>query len=380
MTARLKVLSRKEFKVINRIELNSANLLHNVDTISKQTGLDVIPVLKANAYGHGLKEVVSILNGSSVKLIAVDSYKEALIVKRETRSSILVMGAIIPDNFSRMEFSRTSLVVSRVEDIELLAKLKKKVSIHIEIDTGMARQGTNLSRLSLLLDLISKHKNIIVDGVMSHLADADNPTDDSFTMVQTEKFDQAVQLVMSKGFRPKWIHLAQSAGLTRTKSKFANTVRPGIVLFGINPLAVSDPSFTKLNKTRPVMSIWSEIVAVNNIEKGQSVGYSRSYIAKSSKRIGVIPFGYYEGLPRELSNKCVLLSAYKSPLPQVGNICMNHTMLDITDTDLAVGDKVNIISNDRSDINSIQSLCSKFSPFSYELLVDIAEITRRVIV
>ncbi len=371
---------RKEFETLNLITINRAHFLHNLHAIRKNTNLDVAPVLKANAYGHGLKQVALILaEEQDLPFIAVDSYKEALTVRSICRASVLVMGAINPDNFHKMKLSGLMFAVSREDTIQALGRLNKKIKIHVDIDTGMVRQGISSEELGSLVSLIKTYPNLEVNGVMSHLADADNPVDESFVKEQTVKFDKAVELVLAQGFKPQWIHLAQSAGSTRPQSKFVNAVRPGIALYGINPLDPTDSKFGQLQKTKPVMSIWSRIIAIQNLKSGESVSYSRTYRAAKPASIGVLPFGYYEGLPRVLSNKAILLSENKKELPVRGRICMNHTMIDITGTDLKVGDKVQILSDSRSDPNSVQPLCDSFNLFNYEFLVKINEQTRRVV-
>jgi alanine racemase len=371
----------KPFETLNLITLSRANFLHNMRVIRDQTGLEVVPVLKANAYGHGLKQIASILAGhSETPFVAVDFYNEALLVRRECNTPVLVMGAIKSDNFKRMKLGGLLFAVSRTDTIEALGSLGKKVNVHVEIDTGMARQGVPLAGLDDLLLLIKEYPHIKVDGVMSHLADADNSFDDSYTHEQTKQFDQAVVRVRAAGFAPRYIHLAQSAGTTRPQSKFVNAVRPGIALYGINPLEKSDSKFEQLQKTKPVMTVWSSIIAVQKLKKGESVSYGRTFTATQPSVIGVLPFGYYEGLPRALSNRAVLLSGSGDKLPVRGRICMNHTMIDITNTQLKVGDKVKIISDNRADPNAVQSLCDSFDLFNYEFLVKINEQTRRIVV
>ena len=242
----------------------------------------------------------------------------------------------------------------------------------------MSRLGLRPNEVGDFLDELSEHKNLFLEGVMTHLADADN-TDSSFTAMQTELFDKTIELIKAKGYDPKYLHIAQSAGSTKCNSKYANAVRIGIGLYGINPLSPKDPSHKKLAKLKPVMELISTIIKVNDLDKGERISYNGIYEAEGKSRIGVLPLGYYEWVPRELSNIGHLTYGNKK-LAIRGRVCMNHTMIDLSGTKLSAGDSVTVISMDRSKPNSIQSIADNYGLFSYNLLTRMAESLRREIV
>lgn len=311
--------------------------------------------------------------------IAVDGYFESLRIHEVSKQPVLVMGAIYPDNYAKMNFKRCAFVVHDKQTVDAIAATGKAVNVHIEIDTGMSRHGVRPAELAGFLDALKQYPSIQVEGVMTHLADADNPRSTSHVKGQVAKFDVAVEVIRSTGYSPKYIHIAQSAGSTKVQSKTANTLRVGIAMYGITPLATSDPYAKKLAQLQPALTLTSGVGKVLNIDVGDMVGYGCTFVAKRPSRIGVLPLGYYEGLPRQLSN--IGSVKYKNQyLPIVGRICMNHTMVDLTGTDVDFGDVVTVISSNKQDKNSIDQISIKHEIFNYGLLVGLNQNIRRTVV
>ncbi len=377
----MKLLSKRQFTVMNRVELSRDALLHNLRLLTKiSDDKSCIPVLKANAYGHGLVEVVRILANSGAKLVAVDGYHEALTVRKtNTRQRILVMGAIDPANFAQLRTEQTSFVAHDFDSLAGWAATRRKVNLHLEFNTGMNRQGFNESDLPHIIELIHQHPQLKVEGIMSHLADADNATSESFTTKQAQQFDAIVKICLENGLTPKYIHLGQSAGLTKVHSCYANAIRPGIALYGINPLSKNDKKFEKLEQTKPVLRLISRVGEIRELSVGEGISYNITYKASQPTKIAVIPLGYYEALPRTLSNKAKL-SVKGVPCPILGRVCMNHTMIDVTGLEVSVGDEVEVISDQRKQPNSLQSLADQTGLLNYEFMVHINSSIRRVII
>lgn len=367
------------FVTYNNIYISRSAILHNFDHFAAAPHVDhVIPVLKANAYGHGLEQVATILQDRSMPYIAVDSYFEALRIRKVSKQPVLVMGAIDPVNFANMRLNGYAFVVHDTATIRALAATRKKIKLHIEIETGMNRHGVPIDRLEDFLKLLRQFPSLQVEGIMSHLADADNPKSDEFVKTQVARFDTAVEAVQRYGFDPTYIHIAQSAGSTKVHSKTANTLRPGISLYGISPLADNDKQSGTLSDLKPALTLTSTIAKVVELAPGDTVSYNRTFITNKPTRIGVLPLGYYEGVPRSLSNKGVVKYG-NGYLPIVGRVCMNHTMIDLTDTHAKLGDVVTIISDNRGHQNTVSSICRTHNLFNYELLVHLNENIRRTI-
>jgi len=370
----------KPFETYNEITVSRSALLSNFDYFaSLLPSGHVLPVLKSNAYGHGIREIATILKARTFPYIAVDGFYERLAIGEVSDQSVLVMGAIRPVNFSRMSFKRTAFVVQDFATVRALGATRREVNVHIELETGMTRHGVAIRDLRAFLKELAKHPNIRVEGVMTHLADADNPTDDAYNRKQAATFDEAVTLILESGFSPKYFHIAQSAGSTKVVSEYANALRIGIALYGVNPLERKDPSYHRIEALSPVLALTSTISKIQHVEAGATVSYGRTYTASRPTRLGILPLGYYEGLPRALSNVGVV-QFKQGYLKIAGRVCMNHTMIDLGRLRARVGDVVTIISRDKKSRLTVDGICRKHGLFNYGLLVGLNENIRRRIV
>jgi alanine racemase len=364
---------------LNRIELDRARLLHNFQYIqSKHPSDEIIPVLKGNAYGHGLEQIAEILNEAPCRMLAVDGYFEAARLRDVSKHHFLVMGYILPVNVRLLDTKRCSFVVQDIASLEAFGKLKRPVRVWLELNTGMNRMGLQPDELDTYLQTIKHYPNLELEGVMSHLADADNK-DSYFTERQIQEFDKHVQEVLSAGFEPRYISLAQTAGSTKAQSSHANAIRLGIGLYGINPLQPDDLKYQQLQVLKPVLELKSTVIKVISLQKGDKVSYNGIFTAPRNMQIGVLPLGYYEGLPRELSN-VGFVTYHDKPLPIVGRICMNHTMIDISTTDLMVGSEVTVISKNTEASSSIDKRQIEHKLFPYDELTRLSSTIRRGIV
>ena len=368
----------KEFAVHNRIEVSRSALLHNLDLFAKLSGKEVIPVLKGNAYGHGVEQVAAALKSRHLRYIAVDGYFEALRVRKVSQQPVLVMGAIRPENFKHMKYENFAFVVQDVATVEALAATDRAIKVHIECNTGMNRYGAKPDDAVKLAYIIMQHPKLELEGVMSHLADSDG--DDPATVAAAvAQFDATIERIRRLGANPTVLHVAQTAGSMVAQSKYASAVRLGIGLYGINPFGPKHPMYTKLRGLKPAMRFISTITKVTKLNKGEQVSYNYTFKAPRDMVIGAIPVGYYEGLNRELSNKgTVKVGAHQVPI--VGRVCMNHTMIALDGTRAKVGDEVVVYSDNPRDPNSIDVIAQKYGLFNYNLLTALSADVRRKLV
>ena len=375
-----KHLHSNSYIPLNRIELSRNATLANVKLIQDQhpdTG--IIPVLKSNAYGHGLIQIAEILNDTDCKFVAVDGYFEASQIRDITKHPILVMGYIRPENVRLLDTKRCSFIIQDIAGLEAFATLGKPVKVHIEINTGMNRMGLQPNELDEYLRVLKQFPSLQLEGIMTHLADADNERDNSYTTAQANLFEQLVEKIYQIGFKPEFIHIAQTAGSTKVISPHANAIRLGIGLYGLNPLTSQDPKFVQLAGLRPVLEFKSTVIKVMNLKKGDRVSYNGIFTAPNNMNIGVLPLGYYEGIPRALSNVGTVL--YKDEqLPIVGRVCMNHTMIDLKDTDINVGSEITVFSSNQNQPNAINNICRDHNLFNYSFVTALASSTKRIIV
>ena len=367
------------YEVYNTIEVSRKALLFNSEFFKKQTNHQIIPVLKGNAYGHGIEVVAEAIKGQDFPYVAVDGYFESLKVHEVNKhQQVLVMGMIKPKNISRLHLKNKAFVVHDVSSIKAYGDLHKPIKLHLEINTGMNRYGISKNELAEYLKLIASYPKLMLEGVMSHLADADG-ADENTVNDALKLFEQCVEQIRDAGFTPTYIHIGQSAGSMRLKSKIINASRIGIGFYGINPFPSDHPLYTRCQKLKPVLTLKSTITETHTLSKGDKVSYNYTFTAPKKMKIGVLPLGYHEGVNRDLSNQeFVKIGSQFCPI--VGRVCMNHTMIDITNTDAKVGDEVTVYSADSSDKNSIMSTADDYGLFTYRLLTSLSPDVRRTLV
>lgn len=368
----------KDFATHNRVEISRSALVHNIELFQRLSGKQVIPVLKGNAYGHGIEVVATALRGCTLPYIAVDGYFEALRIREVSKQPVLVMGAILPENFARMKYDGFAFVVQDTGSIHALGKTGKRVAVHLECNTGMNRYGAEAEELAALTELILSYKNLTLEGVMSHLADSDG--DDPTTVEAAVKdFDACVEIIRAVDGQPSIIHVAQTAGSLKAKSKYANAARVGIGTYGVNPFLHDHAKHEALKDLQPAMRLVSTITQIRELEKGDKVSYNYTFTAPKRMKIGVLPLGYYEGVNRALSNAGVVKIGDQFA-PIVGRVCMNHMMISLEGIEATPGDEVIVYSNDPRDPNAITNIAHDHNLFAYTLLTDINRDVRKVLV
>ena len=181
----------KSFHTLNTISISRDAILANFDLLSDLCPGGIFPVLKSNAYGHGIEEVAGILRDRCPQYVCVDSYYEALRVRRVYPGRVLLIGYTLPTNYPSMDLSSLAMVVYDTDTIHALGRLRRRVALHIKVDTGMARQGVLPESIPELLRAIAHYPQLHIAGVCSHLADADS-MDDGYSRMQAQRLDEAV--------------------------------------------------------------------------------------------------------------------------------------------------------------------------------------------
>lgn len=366
------------YEPLNSIELSQSALLHNYDYLKKIFRADhVIPVLKCNAYGHGY-EILKILEARDLTLVAVDGYDEALEVRALSDFDVLVMGGILPENYIKVDTKHVIFVIQDMSVLNVLTNLRRDIKIHIEFDTGMNRQGFDVSETKEVIRTLKENTHIELNGLMSHLYNSIGKNQKS-TKDQMQQFDEIVAQFKKAGFNPEYIHLSKTSGVTDASSKYVNAIRPGIGLYGINPLDDDHLFYEHLEVLQPVMAAYTRVVKTRHIKSGEGVSYNHTFKAKKDMDIAVLPFGYGDGLSEQLSNSG-FLRYKKQALPIIGQVCMNHTMLDITGTNVKMWDRIEVISRERDAPNSIRRLKIDHGFNPHVMLTRISSEIRRKIV
>jgi alanine racemase len=358
------------------VYISAPALLHNLQTYQNiHQGVACAPVLKSNAYGHGLVPIARILDGEKLPFLVVDSLYEARMLRNSgIKTPILIIGFVQPQNILRNRLSKISFIITSLEQLyAVTSSVSRPLNIHIKIDTGMHRQGLLPEQIPECIRLIQTHAHIRLEGVCSHFADAENP-DTSFTDLQRKTWEEVVSLFKKAFSEISYIHISGTAGTAHPTTTHENMIRLGLGLYGINPSPLADLSL------KPALEMKTVLSSVKHIQKGELVGYNGTFSAERDMRVATVPVGYFEGVDRRLSNR----GSFKIGsvfCPIVGRVSMNITSIDVSLVPGAkLGDEVTIISNTKSDENSVSNLAQKAETIPWEILVHIPQHLKRVVV
>ena len=369
-------------------EINLDNLAANFNKIKQRVtpAARVMAVVKANAYGHGAVACARRLASEGAEWFGVALPEEGI----ELRTSgitqpILCLAGYWPGQAALCIQHRLTPVVYRVDMIESLHKAASDagvvVDVHLKIDTGMGRLGVRYDELSEFVNALESFRNVRIDGLMSHLAAADDAACQPLTRDQIGRFEEGVVLLRDRGYRPTHLHLANSAGIFGHREAWGNMVRPGGVLYGlwrdVLPLSTSDAALL------PVMSLHSRISLLKWVPPGETIGYGCTFEASRRSLIATLPIGYHDGYMRGLSNRAhVIVRGVYAPV--VGRVSMDLTLIDVTTVpDVRVGDQVTLmglnIENPGLKITA-EDLARISGTLSYEVTCGVADRVPRVYV
>ena len=362
----VKKVFKPKVNPLNKIVVLRQNILHNISffEMSNPWG-HIFPVIKSNAYGYWLKEILQILNKTDIHTVCVDSFIEYQYVINHSKKNVLVLWETNYENYKNFDFKRSSFCVFNLKTIKYLAWLKKKIKIHLFLNTWMNREWLDKEDLNKVLKIISSSK-LILDWVCSHFSSADE-VDNIELNNQIWKFKELYKKIEKAGFSPIYKHISASSWALKLDDDFFNTIRLWIAIYGYNPLAKEDKSFKKWKKLKPALEVFSTVVSVHKIEAKEWVWYNHTFKAKKATKIATIPFWYYEWLDRKFSNNLTLKCKGKY-YSVVWRISMNYTNFDIWRANIKVWDKVQIISSNQKDKNSVKSLANAIKTIDYEVI------------
>lgn len=373
---------KSHYQSLNTIMINSARISQNLHTLQQlQPHHTIIPVVKSNAYGHGIKQICQILmniKDISLSLIAVDSYPEYQIVADTTDKDILVLGETFAINYNLYNAKRVHLAVGSLDILQALINTGKSWNIHLFLNTGMNREWLQKEDLFQSLKLLQYNPQLHVTGVMSHLANADI-SDNTFTEVQITLFEQYYQTIIKNWHNPSYIHISNSAGISKIKHPLFTASRTGLALYGYNPLEIDDPCYTAYERLQPALRLQSTVIATQILQPGEGVNYGLQWIADQETTLTTLPLGYNEWLPR-LAGQWYEVYHNTTPLPIRGRVCMNLSSCDTTHHHIQRGDSIEVIWRDNNKKNTIWQLSIISQTIPYVILTWLDKSIRRVIV
>ncbi|RMA84365.1 alanine racemase [Priestia megaterium] len=337
----------------------------------------LMAVVKANAYGHGDKEVAEIALQAGADMLAVAFLDEAIALRKKgIKESILVLGAV-PTSYiqTALEWEVTVTAYSKawIEEAASFLGENSRLHMHLKIDTGMGRLGIRTKEeLHETMKIIASHSGFVLDGVFTHFATADE-LNSSYFEEQYTFFEEMIRIVKEYNFTPPMIHCANSAALLRRPKDIFNGVRLGISMYGLSPSE-------ELKEVLPIplkqaFSLHSRIVHVKKVKKGSHISYGATYEAKEDEWIATIPVGYADGWIRKLSNFEVLVDGVKVPI--VGRICMDQLMIKLPKM-YKMGTKVTFIGKQKSAEITIDEVAKHLETINYEIPCMIAARVPRV--
>ncbi len=359
--------------------INLDALLYNYDTMQRlAANRYVMPVVKADAYGHGALRIAKTLQTTRmVQQFAVVTPEEALLLRQGGITGlILLMGLAPPAFIPALQKANISLCVPNLQLAKQYAKAAEAepLYIHIKLDTGMSRLGLREQDAVAEIEAISALKPLELQGIFTQFSSSDLPHEDSFTRAQHLCFCRIVKKLQDKGISIPLRHCSNSAatmGLTEINEDF---VRNGLSLYGYKSREETLPY-----KLQPILSWHTSIVQCKTVEEGTSVGYDRAFRAKRDMRIATLPVGYADGYLRGYSKNglSVLIRGQKAPL--VGNICMDMCMVDISHIQSATeGDLVTLLGQDDTACIDAEDMAAALGTISYEVLCQIGKRVPRV--
>lgn len=330
----------------------------------------IIAVVKANAYGHGACRVAHALEEAGAGWLAVADIEEGIELRRAgTRARILIFGALsVSDLDGVFEYDLTPSIATPAAGraLQLAASTRgATIKYHLKIDTGMHRLGFRHENLPWTLPDVLSSANLVLEGVYTHFATADEPEHPLFEQ-QRLAFDKACETLHALGGRPVYRHAANSAATLRDSRVWYDLVRPGLLLHGVVP-----PPLHTTMPLRPVMSLTSRVVAVKGIRAGETVGYGARFTPDRPVTIAVIPAGYADGLDRRLEGRGhVLIRGRRAPI--VGAVSMDMLTADVTHLEeVNPGDEVVFLGGQGDDpIQTLDAreMAAAISTIPYEIL------------
>ena len=360
---------------IAEIDLNSiSNNLRVIKDLSNNR--PVIAVVKADAYGHGAVDISRKLV-NEVDYLAVAFTGEA----RELRDSGINIPIIVlfdPDAADIFKYNLIPVIGDKKTAITLSKEAEKNnrnVSVHVKVDTGMGRLGFTENTAKEILE-IANLRGISIDGVMSHFSEADL-LDTSFAMMQINRFNAIKAELLNNGLNVRLFHIANSAAVATLPESRLDAVRPGLMLYGYSPIQKTEVRSQK-SELIPAMTVKAKILALRRLPTDTPISYGRTFITKRDSLIGVIPIGYADGFSRRFSNNAEVLVSGKK-VPVVGRVCMDLTMIDLTDVEhVEEGDEAIIIGRQGNESIDAAELALRADTIPYEILTSLGNMAKRV--
>lgn len=361
-------------------EINLKNLLFNFNSIRKKTKTKIMAVVKADAYGHGMVECANFLSKQKIKpdYYGVALLEEGIELRSKTKITEPILCFAPFDEINLKLYSKYNILptITTSKHIELLNKYnsRKKIKVHVKINTGMNRLGLNHENAVKQIALLSQNNNVFIDGIYTHFATSDEK-DKGYAELQFKRFADIINQLKQIDIQYGLAHCANSGAILDMPQTYLNMVRAGISLYGYYPSLNTSESI----KLKPVMSLISKISTISDINKNEPVGYGRLYKTKKIIKCGTVPIGYADGLLRGLSNKINVIIG-NSKYPQIGRVSMDRISINLDNSKVREGQKVILIGKSGKKIIDAWDWSKILNTIPYEITCGISKrVTRKYV-
>lgn len=372
---------------INKLHISKSRIVKNWQLLqSVNPQISISPVLKSNAFGHGADLIGPLLDSSLTPFFCTSSYFEAQVLRNAgVKADILIMGYVEYKDIQK-ESSGLIFTIADVDQAKMLNASNKRIRVHINVETGLHREGIELSQFESILDAMKNFSYLKIEGIYSHLSCSNDPRCEN-TSQQLRNFKKAKEIAKTKGIIPRWFHLGGSLALLNNLADECNVVRCGKAFFGITLNSAYLPGQTQVVVTNPLISqfkptltLTSKLAHVKHIRKGDRVSYADAFIADKDMTIGILPVGYYDGVDRRLSNKGVM-KVGDTFCQIIGLVAMNVCVIDISAvSNPQPGMEVVVYSSDSLDQNSLDNSAKLCGTISQDILVSLPETLPRILI
>ncbi len=347
-------------------EINLEHMWHNVLIAQKNAPNKImIPVIKANAYGHGAIEVMKYLHAHGIRYAAVSLLEEALELRAIFKDiDILMLGPIMPEDLKVASKNHIEITIYDDEIYQAIKKSKYWITCHVKVDSGMSRYGlTEPEKIAKMIENLELSDHISLKGIYTHFATAND--DETYYRMQLEKFKLVLDAIRTL---PPMIHISNSSSTLKYEKNYDFTThfRLGISLYG---LSLDHPK----PDIKPVMSLKSKVVQIKELKPGECVGYGATYCAKEHEKTGILPIGYADGFIRKNKNSSVEINNKLYQL--VGTICMDACFIKIDD-EISLGDTVTLYGG----MISIDEVAKRLQTINYEVCTSLSYRVPRVMI
>lgn len=334
------------------LEVNIENFKNNLNTIQEYIGsnVQIMAIIKDHAYGSYLDKQPELFENCPI--LGVSNSAEGIALRKNGWvKDIFILNQPFPDEISAASEYNLSLGVASIPFLNKIIESKRKIKIHLEVETGMERTGINTNDIPAFISILRSSPNINLEGMYTHFAGSDSSKE--YTLKQLSMFNLAAKTVTESYPGLKYIHAANSSAMILYPETHFNLVRPGIALYGYH----HNRKIEKSLPLNPVLKLKSRIAFVKTVPAGTSIGYNSTFITKRKSKIATVYLGYADGIRRALSNKGkVVINNQLAPI--VGTICMDSFMVDITDINADLYDEVYIWDNENVTLSDISKICN----------------------